>query len=168
MQQVSARWIWLCAVVLLSGCPRAGSNSDEASAARSFYNLPVTEQLRTFRQHPLENQLDLFLFGNQIHHPPAIYLARCFALSGAAAVELLRSKLNANSDDLTVRDITLLLANIDAMSKYDVTGDAQLMATLKSRIAQMRDAGWRDTAEQKFASIGQERNEHAGQAPECG
>lgn len=152
--------------VLLSGCPRV--DGVDISAAREFYRQPTSMQQKTFRQHSLEYQLGLFFFGNQIRHPPAIYLARCFALNGTPAVELLRSRLKGPSDDLTVRDIAMLLATIDAMGKYDVAGDAELMGALKSRVAQMRDVGWRDTAEKKVANIGHKRSERASMAPECG
>lgn len=155
----------ICTVAFLSGCPRV--EGVDVSAAREFYRQPTSMQQKTLRQHPLEEQLDLFLFGNQVRHPPAIYLARCFALNGMQAVELLRSRLKEANDDLTVRDIAMLLATIDAMKQYDVANDAELMAALKSRAAKMRDAGWRDTTEQKIASIGRERSDRAGIAPEC-
>jgi hypothetical protein len=150
---------------LLGGCRPDGG---DVAAAREFYRQPTAMQQRTFRQHSLEDQLGLFFFGNQVRHPPAIYLARCFALNGAPAVELLHSKLKVHSDDLTVRDIALLLATIDAMGKYSVAGDLELMGALKIRVAQMRDTGWRDTAEQEVASIGHKRSESASMAPECG
>lgn len=62
----------------------------------------------------------------------------------------------------------MLLATIDAMKQYDVANDAELMAALKSRAAKMHDAGWRDTTKQKIASIGRDRSDQAGIAPECG
>lgn len=155
----------LCAVAL-SGCPRA--TSGDVSAAREFYRQPPSLQQRTLRQHSLEDQLALFFFGNQVRHPPAIYLAKCFALNGAPAVELFRSRLKTSIDDLTARDIATLLATIDAMGQYDVAGDAELMSAIRGRVAGMRDAGWRNTAERQIASIGKSRNERAVTAPECG
>jgi hypothetical protein len=151
-----------------SACSSPRVEGVDVSAARVFYRQPTSEQQKTFRQHTLQDQLGLFFFGNQVRHPPALYLAQCFALNGAPAVELLRAKLKVESNDLTVRDIAMLLATIDAMGKYDVAGDAQLMAALRSRVTQMRDDGWRDTAEREIASIGHERNERASRAPECG
>ncbi|MDQ1816585.1 hypothetical protein RBA41_25115 [Massilia sp. CCM 9210] len=152
---------------VLSGCLQSREWRGDIRGAREFYRQPITQQQKLFRQHPLQDQLDLFFFGNQVRHPPALYLAQCFALNGAPAVELLRSKLKEDSGDLTVRDITMLLSTIDAMGKYDAAADAQLMALLKQRIAKMHDDGWRDTAERKMTGIGHERNELASQAPEC-
>lgn len=166
-RQMSVRGLFLCVIVFLIGCPSPQIKGVDVSAARMFYRQPTSEQQRTFRQHALEDQLGLFFFGNQVRHPPALYLAQCFALNGAHAVELLRSKLNVDSDDLTVRDIAMLLATIDVMGKYDVARDTQLMAALRSRVTQMHDEGWRNTTERKIANIGLERSEPASHAPEC-
>lgn len=166
---MSVRVLSLLIVLLsASACSSPRVEGVDTSAARVFYRQSIAEQQRTFRQHTLQDQLGLFFFGNQVRHPPALHLAQCFALNGAAAVELLRQKLSVANDDLTVRDIAMLLATIDAMRKYDVAGDAQLMAALKGRVAQMRDEGWRDTAERRIAGIGHERSERPNRAHECG
>jgi len=161
------RSLLLLAAVLLTGCPYSGVEGANVSAARAFYGQPTTEQMRTFRQHTLSEQLDLYFYGNQVRHPPAIYLARCFALSGKGAVEFLRSRLTSKNDDLTVRDISALLAAIDSMGKYDVSKDVQLMDALRMQVANMQDQGWRDTAEKKIASIESSQVTSVGNAPEC-
>lgn len=162
------RSLLLCTVGLLAGCPDSGNARAGVATARAFFSQPTTEQMTTFRQHALDEQLDLYFYGNQIRHPPAIYLARCFALGGERAVDLLRAKLSSKNDDLTVRDISVLLAAIDAMGKYDVSKDAALMNALRSQVANMQDQGWRDTAEKKIASIEGSQDVADGNAPECG
>lgn len=165
MKNLSLIIIGIC---IVSGCRESRDKHGDIQAAREFYRQPVIEQQKSFRHHHLQDQLDLFFFGNQVRHPPALYLAQCFALNGTPAVELLRSKLKEDNGDLTVRDIAMLLSTIDAMGKYDVVADSQLMALLKQKIAKMQDDGWRDTAERKMNGIGHDRNENASQAPECG
>jgi len=140
----------------------------EVSAARTFFRQATSEQQKTFRQYTLEDQFGLFLFGSQVRHPPALYLARCFALNGSSAVELLRARLGAASDDLTVRDIAVLLATIDEMRIYDVAGDAQLLNALRNDIARMRDDNWREVAQQEVQNIGRFRSRHTPLSPECG
>jgi hypothetical protein len=122
-----------------------------------FYRQSTIDQQRTFRRHALDEQFKLFLFGNQVRHPPALYLADCFALNSPSAVSLLRARLAVDNHDLTVRDIAMLLATIDAMGTYDVAADNQLLRALNSQIAKMRNAGWRDSAEQIVAGIGHRR-----------
>jgi len=155
-------------ICILSGCRASETKYGDVRAAREFYSQPVVDQKKKFRQLSLKDQLNAFFFGNQVRHPPALYLAQCFALNGASAVELLHARLSEDNDDLTVRDIAMLLATIDAMNKYDVAGDPELMALLKQQIMRMHDDGWRDTAERKMNGIGKERSEVASRAPECG
>lgn len=162
------RSLWLFAAVFLAGCPNSKIEGVDVSAARAFYAQPMTEQMKTFRNHSLEEQLALYFYGNQVRHPPAIYLARCFALNGANAVEILRTKLKSKNDDLTVRDISSLLEAVDALGRYDVSEDLQLMSALRSSVRSMQDQGWRDTAQNKVISIENSQVVPVGNASECG
>jgi hypothetical protein len=163
------RSLLLCFVVAsLSGCPDRGLDNANIAAARAFFAQPTNEQMKTFRQHALAEQLELYFYGNQVRHPPAIYLARCFALNGEPAVDLLRAKLGSKNSDLTVRDISTLLATISAMGKYNVSKDMGLMRLLRTQVANMQDQGWRDTAERKMANIESSYGASKGDAPECG
>jgi len=168
MWKINAQAMILGVFTFISSCSTYGADHASLVAARQFYDQPVNEQIRTFRQRSLEEQLNLFFFGNQIHHPPAIYLAPCFALNGPPAVQLIRSKLSTELDDLSVRDIAVLLGMIDMMGQYDVEGDKQLVALLSSRIAKMKDQAWQQTAEDEVSSFGRRRTEAAKHAPECG
>jgi hypothetical protein len=69
---------------------------------------------------------------------------------------------------MAIRDIALLLATIDSLRQYDVEGDTELMAKLSSRIANMQDAGWRETATRKAESIGKDRRDHPIDLLQCG
>lgn len=168
MWQIIARAMVLGVVVFISGCPNYGMDRGQLAAAREFYAQPVNERIRTFRQHSLQDQLDLFFFGNQFRHPPAIYLAPCYALNGHPAVQLLRSKLGTQLDDMSVRDVATLLGVIDMMDQYDVAGDKTLVALLSSQIAQMKDKNWQETADDDVSNFGKRRTEAARHAPQCG
>jgi hypothetical protein len=154
---------------LAAGCTNRPIPDDRGfvSLARNFYSGTVDERMRSFASHPLEEQYNLYLFGNQRRHPPAIYLARCFALNGRAAVELLRAKLELQETDLTVRDIVMLLATIDRMRMYDVAGDAELMKLLEVRVTAMQDREWRESSTGRMQRIGQGREDVVGYAPSC-
>jgi len=136
---------WLAVTLLMLTIP-APAIADVSSITRDFFRQPVVERMRTFRTHPLDVQLALFLYGNQKVHPPAQYLADCFALSGPDGVTLLRERLGMPGSDLDIRDMAMLLETMQAAGTYDVRHDAQLMGRLSERIATMRDQGWKSTA----------------------
>lgn len=163
--------VWLIVACAIPGCvtePAGFSKATQVMTKRFYKDTSVTRRMQTFRQYSINDQYDLFIFGNQYRHPPAQYLAKCFALNGAAGVELLRAKLPHADDDLTVRDIVRLLAEIDAMRMYDVAGDKALMVDLTARVGEMKDLGWKESTERRLAKIGREREEEAGFAPSCG
>jgi hypothetical protein len=165
---MTLRALAMTACLLLTGIPDSSADASAVEAARAFYKQPRANQLQSFRQHGLEEQLGLFFFGNQRRHPPAIYLARCFALGGEPAIETLRSRLTSELDDLTVRDISTLLDAFATIGSYDVAKDAALMEALKMRISSMHDQGWRDTAEKSLHRIERLSGSKSVGAPECG
>lgn len=135
---------------------------------KEFYRDSSTvRRMRHFRQYRVTEQYDLFIYGNQFRHPPAQYLAQCFALNGIEGVDLLRVKLREASDDLTIRDITKLLKEIDAMRMYDVAGDHELMTSLGMQVQHMKDPGWKALVTEMIAKIGHERRNAVGYAPLC-
>ncbi|MBD3678795.1 MAG: hypothetical protein HUJ27_10390 [Rhodobacteraceae bacterium] len=148
----------LCCAVALGGCVRPKTDGVELSVAREFRAMPVAEQARAFRQYPVDQQLGLYFFTHQhMHHPPII-LAHCFALNGAAGVELLRAKLSEEINAVTVRDIAKLLRTMDSMKTYDVAGDTQLMEALRAQIAKFPPEGWAGLAADYANKIGHERS----------
>jgi hypothetical protein len=97
-----------------------------------------------------------YLFGNQVRHPPALYLGGCFALSGEAGVSQLRQRLGTDANDLTIRDIAVLLSDIDAMGAVNVSADESLLAALRARVLEISDENWRKFAEEIVAGIGKQ------------
>lgn len=139
----SYRWLGIALLMLaVSACAK----EDVPSSIRDFFRQPVVERMRTFRARPLDMQLALFFYGNQKIHPPALYLADCFALNGAAGAALLRERLGVAGSDLDTRDIAALLDAIQTMGTHDVRHDSLLMDRLNGRIASMSDPGWKDAA----------------------
>lgn len=116
------------------------------SDMHAFYRLPVLERMATFRSYTVSQQLDIFLYGNQVRHPPEQELALCYALNGPSGAHLLRDRLAKPVTDLDARDIALLLEEMQRYGTYDVRSDTVMMDRLQDRIASMRDKGWRDTA----------------------
>jgi hypothetical protein len=133
---------------------RGQSIGSSASLASDFFHgHSVEERKVAFPKYPLRVQFDLFIYGNQVIHPPATYLASCFAESGAGGAKLLREKLTRPGSDLDTRDIALLLETMQVMHTFNVSADLQLFSLLKHRVASMKDPGWRHTAEDMVAQI---------------
>lgn len=84
-----------------------------------FFRQTVSEQIVSFQTRDIEEQYSLYIFGNQVIHPPATYLARPFAQRGADVVPFLRHKLAETNNMLTIRDIIEVFVEYKREYQYD-------------------------------------------------
>ena len=105
---------------------------------RDFFNLTTNEQIKQFSKYGIETQYELLVVGNQVVHPPALYLIEEFARKGETVIPFLHTKLNQAKRDVAVRDIVAILSEMQRLRTYDVQGDASLMALAENRIAAMQ------------------------------
>jgi len=113
----------------------------------TFYKLPLKERISTFKSYDLENQYIIFICGNQVVHPPAIYLAEPFAKQGSAIVPFLKVKLAQANDDLTIRDIVLVFAEMGRQHSYNVSKDVDLVKVITGKVGGMHDPDWKAAAQ---------------------
>jgi hypothetical protein len=109
----------------------------------AFYSKPMAERIRTFRSYDLESQYEIFLCGNDVVHPPALYLAEPFGEEGAAAVPLLKAKLANAKGDLVIRDIIVVFREMKQRGTYDFSKDRELSELMIEKVRGMRYQGWK-------------------------
>jgi hypothetical protein len=109
---------------------------------RSFFDKPPGDRLERLRQYSLADQYKIFRYGNDAIEPPVMELADPIAERGAAAVPFLMEKLNANADDIAVRDILWIFETMESSGTYKVKADTRLMDVLVSKVSGMKDKGW--------------------------
>lgn len=132
----------LVSFVVCIGCA-TGQERTYSDLAKTFFRLPTKQQQIEFRQYDMEKQYEVYICGNQYIHPPAIYLARTFALRGESLSEFLVEKFQQANDE-TVRDITLVFSEMSRQKTYDVAADSELMRLLTNRIDKVKDDFWRN------------------------
>jgi hypothetical protein len=110
---------------------------------KTFFREPTKEQIKKFSTFNIEDQYSLFICGNQIVHPPALYLAEPFAANGKVVSDFLKSKLKQATDDLTIRDIIRVFTEMNRQGTHDVVGDNDLMMLIHEAIARMNNEGWK-------------------------
>lgn len=119
----------------------------------TFYQKPLKERIAAFESYGLENQYQIFICGNQVIHPPAIYLAEPFAKQGGAVVPLLKLKLEHADDDLTIRDIVLVFAEMHRQRSYDFSKDTGVVKLMTKKVNGMHDPDWRAIAQGNVDTI---------------
>jgi hypothetical protein len=135
--------IILALIVLLVGCTSNAGGVQPSKMVSDFYHLSTSEQMRKFENHTLDEQYELYIFGNKVVHPPATYLAEPFARQGAKVVPFLSEKLKAEKDEARIRDIVLVFAEMARLNLYDFSQDTELMSLLNQKINNMQGM-WKD------------------------
>jgi hypothetical protein len=123
------------------------------SVVDSFYAKSLKERISTFQQYSFEEQYAIYLYGNQVQHPPAIYLADPFAAQGKGIVLPLSNRLRDATNDLTIRDIIMVFSAMSRANTYDVAGDGQLMTLLWRAAERMKDSEWKALVKKEISSI---------------
>ncbi len=62
-------------LIILIGCVSSAAGVKPSKMVSDFFHLPTSEQVRQFKNYSLDEQYELFIFGNQVVHAPATYLA---------------------------------------------------------------------------------------------
>ena len=118
-----------------------------------FYGKSIKSRMSDFGNYPVEKQYAIFICGNQVIHPPAIYLVTPFANEGGQVIDFLTGKLAETNDDLTIRDIIFVIAEMSRLHTYDVAHNEKLMRSMEERVKGMKDADWKKMTEEMLKTI---------------
>ena len=147
--------IFIVFLLLRSGCTTASerSKSDQCYTwVKTFFRMPLKEQLTQFGSYDVESQYDIFICGNQVVHPPATYLAGPFAMEGESVVHFLKTKLLQAKDDQTIRDVILVFTEMSRRKTYDVARNSDLMVLITDSVARIKDDDWRQIVAEEIRS----------------
>jgi hypothetical protein len=118
-----------------------------------FYARPLKDQIAAFSTYSFDEQYAIYIYGNQIRHPPAMYLAKPFGGEGLKVLVQLSSRLMKAESDATIRDVVLVFSEMSSQMAYDVAGDSQLMQLLSQSVARMKSDSWKAISEKELRSI---------------
>jgi hypothetical protein len=101
------------------------------------------ETVEIFTRSDLATKYQIYVCGNQLIHPPALYLAQSFAVGGEPVAMFLKQKLEQTRSDTTVRDIIQVYRAMQYQGTYDVSGDMELIKLLTDKVQAIRNDDWR-------------------------
>jgi hypothetical protein len=158
MQAMRLPHLFVLAICLTAtwACPIAAEQKPWHAHQRvvdAFYTKSLKERISTFPRYSFDEQYAIYLYGNQVQHPPAIYLADPFAAQGKGIVLPLSDRLRTATDDLTIRDIVMVFSAMSRAKTYDVAGDEQLMRLLGESAKKMKDPDWQALVEKELATL---------------
>ncbi len=101
-------------------------------------NLSIDEEMKMFRNYSLEDQYEIYLFGNQVVHPATSYLAEVLAERGVEIIPFLRRKLEDAKAEITIHDIINVYEEMAWLKSYDFSKDLELMDSIEERVDGMK------------------------------
>ena len=140
--------VWSCVIAAEQTPWHAHKNVVDA-----FYTKSLKERISAFPRYSFDDQYAIYLYGNQVQHPPAIYLADPFAARGQSIVLPLSDRLKAATDDLTIRDIVMVFSAMSRDKTYNVSGDERLMKLLRESAERMKQSGWKQIVEKEISGL---------------
>jgi hypothetical protein len=126
--------------------------------AAYFKKYPAGD-LTVLDEYSLEEQYKIYRYGNDVVHPPLIYLADAIAKRGNSAVPFLLKKLEGETEDEGIRDIAQIFAHMLYGRYYDVRANPQIIPLLEKKIEGMD--GWKAVASSILGTIRGEVGEHS-------
>jgi hypothetical protein len=145
----------LLSLLIGTGCsPEMRVGDYECSQLTAYFRgQPYNVRMAQFAAADLEKQYAIYICGNQWLHPPELELADAFARGGGKVVRLLKSKLSPTIDDVTIRDVVMVLAQMSRQRTYDVAGDSELMRTIDKRVLAMKSPYWKSIVKEDLREI---------------
>ena len=111
--------------------------------AEAFFRMTQREQLHRFGSYDISVQYNIYLFGLNAVHPPALYLDDQLASGGIGTADVIRQAMLLPQYDHEMWAIIGVLKRMRALGYYDICADSSLMRRTSERIRQMKQGPWR-------------------------
>lgn len=89
---------------------------------QAFFESPFSGQREALLEFPIEKQIDIYLYGVKVYHPPRVDLAFVIARQGPKVIAPLLARLKQENDDHTRSDLMEVLAAVRIVNpqfRYD-------------------------------------------------
>ena len=125
---------------------------------RSFFSLPLQETDDSLLTYPIDDQVEIYLWGMTNVHPPLMHLAEPLAKNGPTAVEAIRDRLQEQGHRDYTRFALIYALEWIACDSPDLTQDTVLITQLRVVISNMRPGHWKDRATEALQRITGDRS----------
>lgn len=151
-RQINKTVLRLFVFIIISHCCACGvvsrdvvltSRFDCLEYAKQFGGLSSRERIARFDEFDINTQYCIFLYCNQIVHPPLLNLGTELARQ-PLVLPFIVNKLKDAEDDLTIRDTIYVIEQLSSLKLYAVSQDKELMKLLYKKANEIKDVGWRD------------------------
>lgn len=141
------RALLCCLLVIVSTSCRA------ESVEKQFFRGDIPTRMERLEAHSLEQQWQIFLYGNQVIHPPTTGLALPIAKQGKPALDYILKQLEHPKHELDFRDSMVVFERMQQGGYYDICSDATAMEVIRHNESRISHSGWRDVYKQMLEDL---------------
>lgn len=138
----------LCALLLI-----AASACRAETVEKDFFEQSIPTRMERLEHYSLEQQWDIFRYGNQVIHPPPTGLALPIAKRGKPALDHILGQLEQSGKDLDFRDSLVVFQTMQWGGHYDICGDSTAMAVIGRNQRKIQHPDWRHVYGQMLGEL---------------
>jgi len=131
----------------------AAAKECDLPVAKDYFQKKRNLQEPDFNSYDLEQQYEIFIYGNNCIHPPFRYLAELMAQKGEEVVEFLTKKLQETEDAGVVIAIIDVFVFMEHLGTYQVSADNELIEVIQTAIQNIDSENARKFAQSTFSRL---------------
>jgi hypothetical protein len=139
--------------VLAIGLTLALSGCVAQTLERDFFGGEITTRNQRLATYSLDEQWHIFLYGNQVIHPPATGLAQVLARQGETALRFILGKLESSRNDLDYRDSMVVFQMMQWHGDYAICANGEVMSKIKGNQSKIENPAWRQVYGEMLAEL---------------
>lgn len=140
--------LFLCLALLASACFKSAGEIESR-----FFKGDIATRAERLEKFPLDQQYLIFLYGNQVIHPPTTGLAAPIAKQGKLAADFVLQELRRSSNDLDFRDSLRIFSDMRGGGYYDVCSNPVAISEIRRNEEKIRDDDWRNIYRQMLSHL---------------
>ncbi len=123
------------------------------SVERKFFEGDIPSRMVRLEAYSVEQQWDIFRYGNQEIHPPPTGLALPLAKRGKPALYHILGQLERSENDLDFRDSLVVFQTMQWGGYYSVCADAGAMGAIERNEQKITHPDWRNVYRQMLGEL---------------
>lgn len=140
------RVLWCVIWLLTADCSAQGIESQ-------FFAEGFQSRTERLERYPLDQQYKIFLYGNQIVHPPLTDLAIPIAKRGQTALDYILKELDHSQNDLDYRDSMVVFQTMQWGGYYNICRNSVAINRIKGNENRIRNVEWRNIYSQMLEGL---------------
>lgn len=140
--------VFLCCLLLV-----ATTSCQAESVGKQFFREGFVSRTERLEVYPLGDQWQIFLYANQVVHPPLTDMALPIAKQGKPALDYILQQLEHPKHELDFRDSMVVFERMQRGGYYDLCSDATAMKAIRHNENRISHVGWRDVYRQMLKDL---------------